>query len=381
MVNYQSTEFSRFAGQLVQNGVLADLPINSLEESYIATNVANTTGLSNKIADVFIRETRIFNNPLDTYFTKFSSRFGAGLEQAVYDPADNHIATGTGCFPQGNPTIHTQTDYINFAYNVSVSVSDREFSTKVLDEGQLGSVIAQKLRTPYATISNLKYRAEVQLLSDIVDGTRTIASKTYSDNTGVDVQYNPTIKGYAGTVENAGVSIKAPERGALIDAPTTADALKIARMLEGRSADFSIPASDGNKDGAVTFCTSRPLMVAETKTLNALDQSFVDGNAVSNASYQIGPTTFRAYCNRFADIVEIDSFADIPTTSEGTYSTQRIGAVLVDRDALIEQVNYEPNVESFRCTAQRSTGWSYMGASTLSIARMLNSYALTFNTE
>lgn len=192
--------------------------------------------------------------------------------------------------------------------------------------------------------------------------------------------YNPTVKGYAGAVESSGITLAGPERGTLIDAPTVDNALKVARLLEGRAADFSIPATDDNNLGATTFCTSRPLLVMETKTLNALDQSFVNGDGVSNATYQIGPTTFRSYVGRFADVVEIDRFAPLPTQDTYAPETNRIGAVMIDRDALTEEIVHE-SVESFRCTAQRSTGWSYIGASTMAIAKMLNSYALLFTTE
>lgn len=80
---------------------------------------------------------------------------------------------------------------------------------------------------------------------------------------------------------------------------------------------------------------------------------------------------------RFSEVVEIDSFASLPTNS--SYTNKRLGAVLLDRDALIEKVEYA-DVESFRCTKERATGYSYQGSSALSIWRGDNSYAMLFNT-
>lgn len=380
MANYQDTQFSGFAGQLISNGIGTNLPIKSLEEGKVSSlNLDKIQGLTPKIKDVFIRETRIFNNPIDPYVTKFDSRFGAGMEQAVFkEGASNAKLDGT-CMPWGNPEMVSQMNLTNFAYDIDVSIRDHEIDKVVLDEGQLGSYVAQKMRAPLATIAQLKYRAWVQLISDVTDGTRNISSKTASDGTGTAVTYNPTIKGYAKATEVLTSVIPAVERGKLAEIPDAQAALDIAQTLEGRAADMTYAADDMNNLGAMTFVTGTPLLIMETKVLNAMDAVFANANAAGTGTgygFAGFPTkSFREYVGRFSELVEIDSFASLPTAT--AHAKHRLGAVLMDRDALVEKIEYA-DVESFRCTKERATGYSYQGSSTLSIWEGLDSYAMLF---
>ena len=76
--------------------------------------------------------------------------------------------------------------------------------------------------------------------------------------------------------------------------------------------------------------------------------------------------------------MEIDSFAQLPTNS--SYTNKRLGAVMMDRDMLLESVQYA-DVESFRCTKERATGYSHQGSSTLAIWQGLDAHAMLFNTQ
>lgn len=380
MANYQDSQFSGYAGQLVANGIGTNLPVKGLEEGKVSSlNLDKIQGLTPKIKDIFIRETRIFNNPIDRYVTKFDSRFGAGMEQAVFKSgAPNAKLDGT-CMPWGNPEMVSQMNLTNFAYDIDVSIRDHEIDKVVLDEGQLGSYVAQKMRTPLATIAQLKYRAWVQLISDVTDGTRNVSSKTSSDGTGTAVTYSPTVKGYAKATEVMTSVIPAVERGKLAEIPDAQAALDIAQTLEGRAADMTYAADDMNNLGAMTFVAGTPLLIMETKVLNALDAVFANTNAAGTGTgygYAGFPTkTFRDYVGRFSEVVEIDSFASLPTAT--THAKHRLGAVLMDRDALVEKIEYA-DVESFRCSKERATGYSYQGSSTLSIWEGLDSYAMLF---
>lgn len=384
MANYQDASFKPFAGQLVANGIGKNLPLANLEEGTIADmNLAKIQGLTPKIKDIFIRETRVFNNPIDKYVTKFDSRFGAGMEQAVFKTgAPNAKLDGT-CMPWGNPEMVSQLNISNFAYDVDVSIRDHEIDKVVLDGGQLGAYVAQKMRTPLATISQLKYRSWIQLLSDVTDGTREIQSDVASNKTGAEVTYNPTVTGYAGLVSDTSYVIPAVERGKLASIPDASTALKIAQELEGIAADFKYSANDDNRLEVNTFVTSTPILFMEEKVLNALDAIFANTNVkAENVSTGYGyagfPTkSFRDYVRRFAEICEIDSFASLPTNT--TYDGSRLGAVLMDRDCLIEKIEYA-DVESFRCTKERATGYSFQGSSAMSIWKGLNSYAMLWDT-
>ena len=382
MANYQDDSFAPYAGQLVANGIGKNLPITALEDSSVTLkNLDKIQGLTPKIKDIFIRETRIFNNPIDKYVTKFDSRFGAGMEQAVFKaPSANAKLDGT-CMPWGNPEMVSQMNLTNFAYDFDVSIKDHEIDKVVLDEGQLGSYVAQKMRAPLAGIAQLKYRAWVQLISDVTDGTRSITSSTKSDGTGVESNYNPTVTGYAKAVETLDAVVPAVERGKLASIPDAATALEIAQTLEGRAADMMYAADDMNKLEAQTFVTGTPILFMESKVLNALDAIFANTNVAGTGTgygYAGFPTkTFRDYVGRFSEICEIDSFASLPVNE--TYTDNRLGAVLMDRDALVEKIEYA-DVESFRCTKERATGYSYQGSSTLSVWQGLDSYAMLFKT-
>lgn len=376
MTSQQNTDYNAFAGQLIASGINTNMPYVNAEEGTKASNLEKINNLSAKIKDVFIRDTRVFGNPLDAYFTKWYSRFGAGMEQAMFNPATNKKVVANSCMPWGDATLTSQTNWANFAYNVPITIRDHEVDGALLDESMLGSYVASKLKTPLATISKQKYRTEIQLLSDVIDGTRSIDSNSASDASGASVTYAPTVSGYAGVVAQSGVVVPAVERGSLVTAPDVADILKIAQTLQGYASDFDIPATTDNKAGAEVFNTSAPLLIMERKVLNAFDSAFVNKEAASSAS--VYGYSFRDFVRNFSTLVEIDSFADLPTNS--TYANKRLGAVLIDRDALIENVKWA-DVESFRCANERATGYSYQGLSILSIATMLNSCAMLFDTQ
>lgn len=375
MVNAQTSDFNKYAGQLIASGIATNMPLVNLEEGTKAANIAAMGGLSAKIKDVFIRDTRVFNNPLDKYWTKWYQRFGAGMEQAMLSPGIDRKVNSTACMPWGSADVSSQTNYVNFAYNCPITIYDHEVDGAVMDEGMLGAYTAAKLKTPLARIAQMKYRSEIQLISDVVDGTRSIASNSASDDSGASVTYSPTVTGYAGVISSPDVVVPTVNRGTLVTAPDPADILDIAQTLQGYAADFDIPSTDGNKLGAETFSTDRPLCIMETKTLNAFDAAFVNADAAANTS--VYGYSFRGFIDTFAERVEIDSFATLPTNT--SYTNKRLGAVLIDRDSLIENVKWN-DVESFRCTENRATGFSYQGASVLSIANMLNSCAMLFKT-
>ena len=380
--NPQTAAFAPFAGQLVASGIGTNLPVQGLEDTKTLANLDKIKGLTPKIGDIFIQETRIFNNPIDPYVRKFDSRFGAGMEIAAFKSgAPNAKLDGT-CMPWGDPDMVSQLNLSNFAYDIDVSIRDHEIDKAVLSEEQLGSYMAEKLKTPLKTLAQMKYRAWVQLISNVTSGTRSIASKTKSDGTGVDVTYAPTVTGYAKSVESMAAVIPAVERGKLATIPDATTALSIAQTLEGRAADMAFESDDMNDLGVSTFVTGKPLLFMETKVLNALDAIFANTNAAGEAGgygYAGFPTkSFRDYVSRFATTVEIDSFAALPTAT--AQAKKRLGAVLMDPEMLIERIEYA-DVESFRCAKERATGYSYQGSSTMSIYKGLDAYAMLWATS
>lgn len=388
MANEQNARFTQFAGQLVASGVGKNSPLVGLEDTVNETVLANLQkihGLIPKITDVFVRETRIFSNPLSPHITVFNNRYGAGMEQVAFKiGAYNEKRDGT-CFPKGVPDVASQLDLVNFAYSVDVAVYDRMVDRAMMNDEQVGAFVAQLLRTPLKTIATLKYRAWVQLLSDVIDGTRDIDSYTASNGVNapagvsVDVDYEPTITGYAGVVENRSEVIPLLEVGVRPVINTPLDALNICNELKARASDFMFESKVYNKLQIDTFSTGVPLLIMEKKVLDAMDTVFAEANAKGNGNnfgYAGFPTvSARDYLREFAELVEIDCFGSIPTNA--SYAGRTLHAVLIDRDAFIENVKYA-DAESMRCAKERATGTNWQGESILSIWRGVNSYAMLF---
>ena len=394
MANAQNTQFGGFAGQLVASGIDTNMPLVGLEQAVDKTTYANLSaigGLIPKIKDIFIRETRVFSNPLDPYITRYDERFGAGLEQAAFMVGANNEKHDGTCVPRGSPNVASQLDMVNFAYSVDVDVKDREIDKAVLDEGQLGAYVAQKLRTPLKTIGSMKYRAWVQLLSDVVDGERSISSKDAyngSDAPGAasSVTYAPEIVGYAGKVEKKDPVMPMVQVGSKYTVNSPLEALAICNDLKAVAADFMFETAEYNALGLDTFSTGVPLLIAEKKVLDAFDTVFAEYNANGGSNGNFGYAGFptvsaREYIRQFAEIVEIDSFASLPTNTGASYEFKTAGYalhfVLMDRDALVEVTKWA-DVESQRCAKQRLTGYNWAGESIYSIWRGANAYAALF---
>lgn len=389
----QTTRFTGFAGQLIASGIDSNMPLVALEQAVDSTTYSNLSAINSlmpKIKDIFIRETRIFNNPLEPFITRYDERFGAGLEQAVFlTGAMNEKHDGT-CVPRGTPDMASQLDMVNFGYSVDVDVKDREIDKAVLDEGQRGAYVAEKMKTPLKTIGSLKYRAWVQLLSDVVDGTRSISSKTDFNGSNASagassVTYNPTIVGYAGKVDKGTAVMPDVAVGSKYEINAPIEAIEICNQLKAVASDFGYESAVYNKLGADTFSTGVPLLIAEKKVLDAFDTVFAEFNAKGNANGNYGYAGFptvsaREYLRQFAELVEIDSFAALPTDPADavvSYTGYGLKFVLIDRDAFVEVVKWA-DVEGQRCAKLRLTGYNFAGESILSIWRGVNSYALVF---
>lgn len=392
MTNEQTSRFVGFSGQLISSGIDQNMPLVALEQAVDSTTYANLNkinGLLPKIKDIFIRSTTIFANPLDPYVNRYDERYGAGLEQASFMVgAYNEKHDGT-CVPRGTPDMASQLDMINFAYSVDVDIKDREIDKAVLDDGQRSVYVAEKMKTPLKTIGTLKYRAWVQLLSDVIDGTRSISSKTSfngqdAKSGAASVTYAPTIKGYAGVVEKRTEVIPMVEVGKKSSIFTPLDALNICNELKARASDFAFETDEYNVLGIDTFATGTPLLIAEKKVLDAMDTVFAEANAKGNGNnfgYAGFPTvSAREYLRQFAELVEIDTFAELPTDPVDatiTYAGYALHFVLIDRDAFVEVVKWA-DMEGQRCAKARLTGYNFAGESILSIWRGVDSYAMVF---
>ncbi|MFA6689949.1 MAG: hypothetical protein WCS18_10775 [Sphaerochaetaceae bacterium] len=369
--------FDRFAGQEAASGVRKNEPLLAFEEEATATKLANieaVQGLLPKIAKIIVHETRIKEGNLDAYFKKGSMPYGAGVEHIQFmDGAANAKNSGR-CVPYGTAAAVGQLDVINLAWSLNISVWDREISQNVLSAAEVGDYVAQKLRTPYKTLAALKRSAEIQLVSDVIDGTRSVSGTESSDGTGNSVTYAPNIKGYAGQIEDTGIVMPALVQGTMPAFANGSDALSLCKTLQDHAAQMREEGTAYSKLGINTFCMEAPLLIMETRVLNAIDNAW----ALDGAAKQIPTKTAREFLRSFAEIVEIPAFAELPENA--SYTGKRLGAVLIDRDSLSEQIAWD-NVESQRCVEQRMTGYNLAGASALGVYRGNPACGLLFSTE
>lgn len=372
--------FDNYAGQVVASGVRPNEPVIAFEEFADATVLANISMFGNlvpKIAKTLIRETRIRANPLDPYFKKSALPFGVGFEEFQFTEGAINKKNDGRCFPFGNVPGDSQLNLLNFAWSYDINIYDREINKAILSPEEAGSFSAQKMRTMYKGYASQKYLSELQLLSDVIDGSRTVSSTTQSDGNGTSVTYNPTITGYAGQVEDSQKVLAPLAQGTIPAFASAQDALDLIKALQNACTEMYEEDTAYSKMGISTFLLSKPLVFMETKTLNAVDNAWaMDG------TYKGIPTkTAREFVSEFAELVEIPGstgFAPLPDNAN--YVDKRLFAVAIDRDSLSENVLWD-NVEGQRCAKQRSTNYNYAGASTLSIYRGNPAYALLVDTQ
>lgn len=369
--------FDKYAGQEVASGVRKNEPLMAFEEEATATKLANIAavqGLLPKISKIIVHETRIQKGSLDAYFKKGAMPYGVGAEHIGFiDGAANAKQSGR-CVPYGNVDAVGQLDVINLAWSLNVSVWDHEINQNVFSAEEVGDYVAQKLRTPYKTLAGLKRNAEIQLISDVIDGTRSISSAESSKGTGNSVTYAPNIKGYAGEIADTGIVMPALVKGTMPAFANASDAMTLVKTLEDRAAEMMEEGATYSKLGINTFCLEAPLLIMETRILNALDNAW----ALDGAAKQIPTRTAREFLRTFSEIVEIPAFAELPTNA--SYTKKRLAAVLIDRDSLSEQIAWD-NVEDQRCTEQRMTGYNLAGASALSVYRGNPACGVLFSTS
>ena len=358
--------FDNFAGQEVASGIRANEPVIAFENESTRT-VLNNLGLINglipKIGKVLIRETRIMDNPLDQIFRKSALPFGVGWEDAEFiTGAKNKKNDGT-CVPIGNPSMEAQLNLLNLAWSLDVSIKDREINKAVMTPEEVGQYVAQKMRTPRKTLAMLKYRAEVQMLSDVIDGTRTVSSTDSSDGTGTSVTYNPTIKGYAGAVEDLGFVLAPLTQGTPASFAQASDAMDMLIAIQNAATEMREEGTYYSALGINTFSLQKPNLIIEEKVLNAIDKAW----ALDGTAKQIPTKTASEWLSSFCDIVTFPgSFSDLPTNA--SYVDKRLAAVLIDKDSCTEMIAWE-DVESQRCAKERLTGYNFGGASAMSIYR------------
>lgn len=391
MASPTDTQFGYLAGQEVVGGIRStpyNQPTIVLGDSFNATALANLTsinGLLPKIGRTIIHDTMVFRNPLDRIFNQLTDPFGVATEHAAFLRGSQNIKSTGVCAPQGNVAMASQLTASNFAINENLEIFDREVNGALLSNAEIARYVAQKMRTIEKNTSETRFTAEKLVLSNVVPGSRSITSSTQQDGTGTSVSYSSKPAGYCGKVD-VEATWTIPEIArfssvALVNSnagETIADlALHFLQRVKDAAADMAYPANDDNKLSVNTFNGSRPWLVMENKVLNAFDAALMNSTSANGYNF----ANARQYISQFADLVEIDAFAALPTYDNVSYpgstdyTGKRLACVMLDKDAPWAITKYE-SMESMRCMGRRSTSYNFQLEQDLAIYEGAPSYCL-----
>ena len=396
MASPTDTRWNAYAGQEVAGGT-STIPYNQpvidfgdyFDRTALST-LATVNGLIPKISRTIVHDTMIYTGGIMNIFKRLDDPFGVATEHAIFSTgATNKLNPGV-CVGRGNVQMESQLTASNLAWNVPISIYDREINGAALSDAEINAYVAQKMRTMQKTINELQFNAAKICLSNCVPGSRTDSSYTASDGSGSAVTSTSTPDGYAGRV-NLDTDFTIPEiaRGST---PTLAASggyssvmeavLAYLQTLEAAAADMGYPGNDYNALGVDTFSGDRPWLIMETKVLNQFDNEIANATTSNGYGYSGFPSTnAREYIRRFADLVEIDAFAALPAYDSTTfptstdYSGDRLTAVLLDKDAPWLVTKFD-NVEGQRCSADRMYGYSARGEQDMAIFKGVNSFVM-----
>ena len=393
MASPTDTKWTAYAGQEVQGGT-STTPYNQPSIDFgdymnatILANMPSINGLLPRVSSAIIHDTMVFSADIMRIFNRRDDPFGVATEHAIFSKGANNELNPGRCIPRGNVGMFSQITASNLAWNVPISIYDREINGAVMSDAEITAYVSQKMRTLDKTIADIQFNAAKVLLSDCVPGTRTISSYTASDGTGSAVTMTSTPDGYAGKVyANNKWTIPEIVRGSkpALANTTTGESvmdmvLQFLQQAESMVGDMRYPGNDYNKLGTDTFSGDRPWLVMETKVLNEFDNVIANATTANGYGYSGFPTkTAREYIARFADLVEIDAFAALPaydsTTFPGSvdYTGDRMTCAILDKDAPWLITKFQ-NVEGQRCAGERMYGYSARGEQDMAIFKGVNS--------
>ena len=393
MASPTDTKWTAYAGQEVQGGT-STTPYNQPSIDFgdymnatILANMPSINGLLPRVSSAIIHDTMVYSADIMRIFNRRDDPFGVATEHAIFSKGANNELNPGRCIPRGNVGMFSQITASNLAWNVPISIYDREINGAVMSDAEITAYVSQKMRTLDKTIADIQFNAAKVLLSDCVPGTRTISSYTASDGTGSAVTMTSTPDGYAGKVyANNKRTIPEIARGSkpALANTTTGESvmdmvLQVLQQAESMVGDMRYPGNDYNKLGTDTFSGDRPWLIMETKVLNEFDNVIANATTANGYGYSGFPTkTAREYIGRFADLVEIDAFAALPaydnTTFPGStdYSGDRMTCAILDKDAPWLITKFQ-NMEGQRCAGERMYGYSARGEQDMAIFKGVNS--------
>lgn len=373
--------FAGFAGNaFLASGINPNMPSVNLEgvgDPTVVANLQNIQGmLPTKGAQILLTP-RIFGSRFD-WIPRSNMPYGAFAELANWVTGPPVKIKDGKCIAYGEAKMLAEQWVSNWAYNIPLNLYDREINKVVLGPEQIQSYMSGKMQTPLNTMSIMRYVKWKQLFSDVIDGTRSITSKTSSDGTGSNATYAPTnIKGYAGKVITSTTPIPKLTYGspsnAFSGSTGAADILTLLDSIKDAVTWAKYPSADyskaiGTGDGYIF--TNKMNLIMEEALLNEMDSVWT-----MKSDYKALGQSARSYIRSYlgeGSLIEIDVWPDLPTSSAST--KKRLTAVLVDAEAPREFIMNE-SVEGQRCGQERMTSFTWQGEGVSAISKVLPSAA------
>lgn len=367
-----------FAGNShVKDGIAPAMPIANLSSVSDPTTVANLekiAGLYPAKGTSIIMETRVPGDMFGDCVNRINEPFGAFSELATFVNSPASKKRNGKCYDYGTAELYGQAFVSNWAYNVWVTIKDREINRAVMSESEAMSYIAKKTATPLATLMFERNARIKEIIANVRDGTRTIESNTSSDGTGNVVTVTTNIVGYAGKIEQTTFAVPELTYGEEAGALTGEQVVEVLKKVRNASTWMQFASNVYAKglqsdDSAFTLSGTLDLYV-EKAFLDALDFGMT---SVTDTKY-LGRTA-REWLAMMINgrIVEIDKHESLPESAGA--GSERLLMAILDRESIWEFVNWE-DVEAQRCVGERSTSINHQGQGSVGVFMGVPSYAL-----
>jgi hypothetical protein len=318
-------------------------------------------GMLAKIGKQYFVQPKGLLGDLGRVFSTGNMSYGGAVEN-VYVKDGEPIRAGDGSFWSANEhTMIGELGAVNYRTLLPFAVNQRDPRKYLLAE-QYGSWEAQQLDAPRKTMMRALYTAYKEIVSNCISGTRTWTSTTSSNGQGTGVTTPVTnVNPYVDPSNVRSMSIVMPELGSSKPSfSSISDLLDVVRELTDLKSVLSqADVTTNTALGVADFLSERPNIIMEHRVLDAGDDILRRSSGT-----MIGPvptTTFRSMLREVGDLVEIDSFASLPTTPSGgtDYSASRLLSVMADKRTFYDEITIPEELRSIQLVNLLKQSYAY----------------------
>ena len=160
MPSITDTGSAPYAGQVVRGGASTTpynqptIALGDVFNDTVLKNMAKINGLLPKVSRTIIHETRVIRDPLARIFTTIEDPLGVATEHAASSTgAANKLNDGV-CVARGTVNMVSQLTASNFAWDIPLSIYDREVAGAAMNNALVESYVAQNMRPIHKTLAD-----------------------------------------------------------------------------------------------------------------------------------------------------------------------------------------------------------------------------------